>query len=343
MANEGKLSQDEHDLLFKRFIERDMLNTTSAVGQSEQPVAIFLGGQPGAGKSQLSNMSMRELGPDKTVTIDIDELRDVHPKYREWQTNPATEKSAADLTQPDAGAWGRELFASAIENRRNIVFDTTLGNTKAALNQITSLQDAGYRVIVRAVAVQPEVSHLGVLKRFEDGKAEGNPRWVPPQIEKLAFDGLPKTLQAIETAQLKETVQLQVFDRSKTKLYDNFEAPANNASMASSLPPLNHERQRPLNSSEVQTYAKDWEKLTTSMERRHAPETELQEVRQLAQQMCGAGKVLDAGADIKTDASTAKHGATLLSMPVSPASRLLERSPEPLSATVGQVAGQKPR
>lgn len=321
MDIDGKLPPELHDKIFKRAIETEMLATTRPLENNEQLTAVFLGGQPGSGKGSLARQTMAELAPEKTVQIDIDKLREFHPSYLAWQTDAKTEKIAADLTQPDAGAWGRSLLESAIENKRNIVLDSTLGNTKGTEKQIGMLQDAGYQIIVRVLAVQPEVSHLGVLKRFEDGKQENAPRWVPPKIEKSAFDNLPKTLLAIEQKQAENHAHIQVYDRDKTKLFDNINKSEQSSKLTSGVEALSVERQRPLNAKELDKYAGQWNAVINSMKNRNAPSEEIAAVNGLATQMCSPKT--ESEKVNKVDGSN-----DLLSMPISPSSRLLVKAHE---------------
>ncbi|MFZ6710539.1 zeta toxin family protein [Undibacterium sp. TC9W] len=324
MDIDGKLSPELHDKIFRQAIETQMLATTRPLENNEQLTAVFLGGQPGAGKGSLARQTMAELAPEKTVQIDIDKLREFHPSYQSWQSDSKTERIAADLTQPDAGAWGRSLLESAIEKKRNIVLDSTLGNTKGTEKQIDMLQNAGYQIIVRVLAVQPEVSHLGVLKRFEDGKQENAPRWVPPKIEKTAFENLPKTLLAIEQKQAENHVHIQVYDRDKTKLFDNINKSEQSTKFKSGVEALSVERQRPLNAKELDKYAGQWDTVINSMKKRDAPTEEIADANALATAMCSPK--IPSGKVSKMDENNA-----LLNMPISPSSRLLAKAVEPPS------------
>ncbi len=339
MSEDGKLRSEIHEKIFKQRIEAKMLASTRALEPGEQPVAIFLGGQPGAGKGGLARKTMEELSAEKTVHIDVDNLRENHPSYRSWQRDHATEKIAADLSHADASAWGKSLFSSAIANRRNIMIDGTLGNPQNTEKQINMLKDAGYEVKVRALAVQPEVSHLGVLKRFEEGAQTGAPRWVPREVEASAYEGLPKTLQLVESKQADTPTQVQVFDRNKNKLYDNRETSIASRTTAEQV--LNTERQRPLNASEQQSYSKDWDMVIASMAQRQALVQEIKEATELAEQMCPERKLSVAGTT-SIESKTAnpdlaqkntKHDTAdtlgLLSMAASPSSKLLEKIAEP--------------
>ncbi len=211
MSNDGKLSPELHQQIFKEDIEAPLLAATQPVKEGMPLTAIFLGGQPGSGKSGLKQRAEAELPSDHTIVINVDELRQSHPKYRTWQSHPATEKIASSLSHADASAWAKELFASVVENRRNIIFVGTLSNPSNLEKQFAMLKKAGYDIIVRALAVRQDVSHLRVLNRFEEGKQKGAAHWVPPEVEKAAYDGLPKTLEMAEQKQAEYGAHVQVF------------------------------------------------------------------------------------------------------------------------------------
>ncbi|MBC3909707.1 zeta toxin family protein [Undibacterium umbellatum] len=354
MDNNGKLPDERHEKIFRERIEAPMLARTRAVEGSEQLTAIFLGGQPGSGKGGLTRKAEQELQKENTIVIDVDALRENHPKYQAWQRNPETEKIAADLSHEDASAWSKKLFASAVENRRNILVDGTLGSPANAEKQFAVLKEAGYDIIVRGLAVQPEVSHLGVLKRFEEGKQSQQPRWVPPNVEGAAYEGLPKTLHLAEVKQAEYGAKVQVLDRGMNVLFDNREAGLHGTTTPMAAKILEQERQRPLRSQELQAYAKDWETVVTSMTKRQAPEAEITEAKRLATEMSKAphasgtlkdtpDAISDKSSEVrlgdakndkqvhakKTDAPS-QDDMSLLSMPVSPSSKLLERQIEPV-------------
>ncbi|MDR1075495.1 MAG: zeta toxin family protein [Xanthomonadaceae bacterium] len=116
------------------------LNETTS---QARPRAIILGGQPGAGKGGLARAARDELSKD-AVTIDPDELRDFHPNAERLQSvHPYTWSGD---THPDASQWANELKELAVQQKKNIIIDTTLGHGDSAVRLVNSLQDAGYEV-----------------------------------------------------------------------------------------------------------------------------------------------------------------------------------------------------
>ncbi len=97
-------------------IEWDHFNDSRPV---DNPRAIILGGQTGAGKSGLLEASKREFTDGNVVSINGDDLRHYHPRLEEILR--AGERRVAELTDADVGPWTEKLFTRAIETRGNIV------------------------------------------------------------------------------------------------------------------------------------------------------------------------------------------------------------------------------
>ena len=117
------------DILFD-FVEiRKPSASTNAKG-------IILGGQPGSGKSFLKDEVRSEFTED-FIFISTDDLRLYHPAYLELQQNPETVQNAANLVNPYASAWTEKLIKYCIENKYNLIIDSTLGgNIKAVFDTI---------------------------------------------------------------------------------------------------------------------------------------------------------------------------------------------------------------
>lgn len=162
----GPDSQLDHEtharLLREKVIPKSGMNETSS---QEHPKAVVLAGQPGAGKNKVSGELLREFNED-VVLVDPDELRSTHAEFvRLSQQRPYT---WAGHTHEDASQWAKELRAAAIDGRRNLILDTTLGNGDSAVALIRDLQANGYEVEIRGVVAHRLESELGVDGRFSD-------------------------------------------------------------------------------------------------------------------------------------------------------------------------------
>jgi hypothetical protein len=181
----------------------------------DPPRAIILAGQPGAGKGGLANQALKDLDQN-AVVIDTDAYRDAHPNVAEFRKQHPY--NWGDDTHPDASAWAKELRQKAIDEGKNIVIDTTLGDGKGAADLIKHLKEKGYEVEVRAIATTSIESELGVDQRFTGSlERNGFGRFVPEQVRSDIYKALPGNLDIVQ----KETgVPISIFDRQGEKLYD---------------------------------------------------------------------------------------------------------------------------
>ena len=78
--NKYKLSPKEHEQIFSR-LERNMLESSSS---SDNPRVVILGGQPGAGKSNLIKLAQQEIFKGCSVAIiNGDDYREAHPHSKQ--------------------------------------------------------------------------------------------------------------------------------------------------------------------------------------------------------------------------------------------------------------------
>lgn len=209
-----RLEPDTHaDIL--REIEKQALATTQPAGR---PVAIILGGQPGAGKAGLASAALDEFAGN-AVKIDADELRKNHPHYIELMRED--DRTAADRTHGDAGSWAVKLTSAAITSRRNLVVDGTMRDPESLATLCRKLRNHGYRVEARVMAVNGLVSRLSIHERYErQVQANGFGRWSNRDKHDEAFAGVPLTVEKLEAERLVD--RMTVFTRNSDEpVYDN--------------------------------------------------------------------------------------------------------------------------
>ena len=192
-SSEDRLDPGTHARVFEeRVVPKSKLLEKMS---HDHPEAVILGGQPGAGKGGLARTARNELLGD-VINIDPDELRDYHPRVREFRSaHPYTWSSH---TQADAGQWADELREAAVAGRKHFIFDTTLSNGSWSAELIRDLQAQGYDVEVRVVASPKLESELGVDKRFLDQlNIDGYGRHVPEGARDAIYDKVPASLDTI--------------------------------------------------------------------------------------------------------------------------------------------------
>lgn len=210
----GRLDPATHAQIFaEKVVPGSGLNEASS---QLHPKAIILAGQPGAGKGGLANTAERQLSYD-AVTVDPDKLRDLHPSVSQFRTeHPYTWPTN---THPDASQWAGELRQAAIDQKKNLIIDTTLGHGDSAVAMIKNLQAHGYEVEVRAIATHWLESELGVDERFTRGLDQsGFGRYVPADVRASIYDALPANLDQVRT---ETGVPVSLYNREGQRLYDS--------------------------------------------------------------------------------------------------------------------------
>ncbi|WP_186135069.1 zeta toxin family protein [Burkholderia gladioli] len=241
------------DLVMQRAyarVEREALD-----GSREQaaPTAILLGGQPGAGKTALARQAMAELGArGGAVLIDADRMRENHPQYSQLlRQNP---QHAADLTHVEAGRWSGRLTSAASEARRNLVIDGTMRNPESLRNLARRLNERGYTLEVRGVAMPGDVSLARAQMRTEREIATtGVGRVVNPQQHDQAYAGMVETVALLERE--KAVNRIRIVDRHHREIYRNELHQGDWREPPAAADAIARERGRPMTHEEIADHA----------------------------------------------------------------------------------------
>lgn len=163
---------------------------------SPDPVLILVGAQPGAGKSQAGNSAAAESG-QKVIRIIGDDLRRFHPDHsRLLGLHPS---AMPDATAQASGAWVERAISFAARNRLSVLVEGTFRDPDVPLATTRRFHAAGFRVETHLVAAAPEVSHVGIGKRFVDAekRRDAAGRFTSLAAHDVAFGALPKTIRAL--------------------------------------------------------------------------------------------------------------------------------------------------
>lgn len=112
---------------------------------SEKPVAIFMAGLPGAGKTELTYGIMEQFGRS-FIRIDMDELATMIKGYK---------PEIADEFRRPATRLLDNLFSKTIKEKLDFIMDGTFGSSKATQN-IERVVKRGYNVNVVYVYQDPK-------------------------------------------------------------------------------------------------------------------------------------------------------------------------------------------
>ena len=256
MKENYKLSEEEHE----RILNNIMQDVFKGAKKSERPTIFIMGGQPGAGKSTLINRLINSDEGRECLIINADEYRTYHPKIKEiYEKYP---DDLAAITDMDVRDWTQRIFAKAIENRNNIIFEGTM-RTNQICNTIKDLHQKGYDVNIHVMAVNFFESKLSTYSRFEEAvRAGGMPRHTPPEAHDETYDKMLDTLQQIEDEGYFN--RITIHGRNKEV---NLSANGKSGRISSVLAILNH-REKIWSKSKYNDYQEQADRVINLMQQR---------------------------------------------------------------------------
>lgn len=185
-----------------------LFDFTFAKTTQTKPLGIILGGQPGAGKSYLVKEVEDEFQKD-FIFISTDDLRLYHPAYTALQQNPKTLQNAANLVNSYASAWTERLIKHCIENKFNLIIDSTLGgNINAVYQTVDMLRENDFSFHLRLMAVPALISKLSIFLRYESQlKEKGFARWTRMEDHDDRFEKIPSVIEQIFATKSPDTAR----------------------------------------------------------------------------------------------------------------------------------------
>ena len=180
---------------------------------SEQPIAVFTGGQTGSGKGGIdvfSGKEVREKGEHMAV-LDVDVYRATFPYTKEILKKYPTMYS--DITAEATGKIVNRIINEAVENRYNFVFEGTLRNTQP-FETLKSMPDY-YKKYIRVMAVSNVESLLTAFERnYEQIKLTGYGRFTNVETHNKTYNGVLNSIKTIESANQNDII-IEIFKRGK--------------------------------------------------------------------------------------------------------------------------------
>ena len=188
------------------------------------PVAVFMAGGPGSGKST----GMRALDKagililKKYVIIDSDAIKEFIPEYADFKK--ISIKRAASVGHRESSYLKDRIFGLGINQRINLILDGTLSNYRKYEGVIRSIKPRGYsNPIIYVKASLPEL-----IKRV-DLRAERTGRMVPHSFVKKSVKSIEESVSGLEKVvratfhinnDRKAIIEKVVFPTGKTKTYN---------------------------------------------------------------------------------------------------------------------------
>ncbi|MFJ6772104.1 zeta toxin family protein [Kitasatospora sp. NPDC091257] len=185
-----RLSAAEHREIFDLDIVPMLLGGAVA---RERPVAVFVVGQPGAGKSAAALMVKRAMRPGAVLLVG-DDLKMMHPDYFDLLRCEARDAGAA--IRADYKAWFAMAQAYVRERRGDIVIETAPGSAREVLAGAEAFHRSEYRVQVLVLAVRAADSRQGTAGRYADAQRHGIPaRFTTAAGHNRCFDAVAAVVE----------------------------------------------------------------------------------------------------------------------------------------------------
>lgn len=150
---------------FQKALQRIIRALTRGKTIPDQPKAILLGGQSGAGKTTIHRIKQKEF-QGNIIIIDGDSYRSQHPNYLALQDKYG--KDSVDYTKGFAGKMVEHLVDELSTQGYHLLIEGTLRTTQVPRQTAQLLSSKGYQVSLAVIGTKPELSYLSTLIRYEE-------------------------------------------------------------------------------------------------------------------------------------------------------------------------------
>ncbi len=275
-----RLSEKSHIETFKKLSQ--YLSDTTV--EHNNPKILIISGQPGAGKTALSDTLKPIIFKHAAdvASINGDDYREIHPQCREiFLTH---DKEYAQYTDPDARLWTKELLQWATDNKRNIIFESTLRNREPINTTIREIKAKGYEVHIALLAVPKEISRTNIVLRYENAKANPDAiaRWTSFEAHEEAYKNIPNTIDYLERNNncidsIRILEPLSSPEKTEKILNEVYNSTANSGNFAKQH--LLRSRIKKLTTEEKISLISKQKKILELMAQRNAPVKEINEIQ----------------------------------------------------------------
>lgn len=183
--------------------------------KKQQKAVIFLGGQPGCGKT---NFYSQDNNLNGYIVIDGDSYRCFHPEYEniiEYDFENYVER-----TQGFVNECIERLISDLSDNGYNLIIEGTLRNPAVPIKTGKLLKQKGYKTDLYIIGVDACTSWESTINRAYVLERLGEvPRLVPIDKYNNIVNALPENVHLIEESALFNTVN--IIDRNNKIVYSS--------------------------------------------------------------------------------------------------------------------------
>ena len=207
--------------------------------KSDNPCAIYIGGQPGCGKTTALRKIKKEWENNNVICIiGLDNYRVFHPNYKlmeqeinkKWEGKQETDNESkgndiADFTSNFAGCVSDKIIERLSDLKYNIAIEWGMRNPKVPLETMEMLKKKGYTNKVKFIVVDKQTSKEACKIRDDIlNKSDIILRRIPNYFHEDATNTLPYSAEQIyvEGVLYKKIIdEFTLIDRDNNILWDN--------------------------------------------------------------------------------------------------------------------------
>ena len=210
--NELLLSNNEFKIAYQTIREKVTKNKFPV----KYPIAIILGGQPGAGKSNLYQIAKNRFSGN-IVELDCDAFRIFHPYYN--QIKKLFNREDSSKTNPFVFKVVDLLIEKLSDEKYNLIIESSLNSPNSALDNGKNLNPKGYKVELQIMATPKTISWQGTIDRYNKALENGeSPRAVSKEFHDKVADNICSSLDIVKKSGLMSNIL--IYDRNKICLYN---------------------------------------------------------------------------------------------------------------------------
>ncbi|WP_331721530.1 zeta toxin family protein [Streptomyces sp. NBC_00212] len=215
-----RLSADEHAWIFDELI---VPNYLSDITPQDAPVALYVMGAQGAGKSYAARVLRRALRLRRPTRIEGGLFKSMHPDY--GQLLREQPRTASARIRADYRGWQERAEAYVRERRGDLLIEIAPDSVGHFLNSARRTRRAGYRVELLVLGVRAADSRLGTATRCASLARLGvAPRFTASAAHDATFGIVADVVRAAEHDP-GTVASISIIRRDLAAVYRNERAP----------------------------------------------------------------------------------------------------------------------
>lgn len=220
-TNVSEYTEQQYSLILEDTLETLTLSKVPV----DSPRAFLLGGQPGAGKTALRYVIMKEISTN-VIVVDNDSFKQAHPNFDKIAEQYG--KDYVSQVTPFSNRLTEKLVDYLSDKNYHLIIEGTLRTVEVPTMTANLLKAKGYETNLYVVAVSKELSYLGTLARYEYqfSKDAVTARETKREHHDLVVQTLSENISTLYNEKVFKTIKL--FTREMSLLYDSGKRPLEN-------------------------------------------------------------------------------------------------------------------